>query len=97
MGLATSYALALNRSNQRQKSTSPLVLRKKVLSLHPEMGGILFVLFITAHLPFFSAVEARELEPQLSKPLSRQGLGPTMKTAFLHYGLGLTRISLESQ
>ena len=69
MGLATSYALALNRSNHRQsKSTSPLVLRKKVLSLHPEMGGILFVLFITAHLPFFSAVEARELEPQLSKP-----------------------------
>ena len=94
MGLATSYALALNRSNQRQKSTSPLVLRKKVLSLHPEMGGILFVLFITAHLPFFSAVEARELEPQLSKPL---GLGPSMKTAFLHCGLGLTRISLESQ
>ena len=71
MGLATSYALALNRSNQRQKSTSPLVLRKKVLSLHPEMGGILFVLFITAHLPFFSAGEARELEPQLSKPLSK--------------------------
>ena len=97
MGLATSYALALNRSNQRRKSTTPLVLRKKVLSLHPEMGGILFVLFITAHLPFFSAVEARELEPQLSKPFSWQGLGPTMKTAFLHCGLGLPRISLESQ